>query len=218
MPETVESGNIVNEIEQVISRARQFMVIASPVINLTENMFIKLAGASALGVKINFLTGTVPDPAVTRLLSVLKNLTLTYVENMNARCYLNESLLLVTSMSLDDMSVISSTDIAVLFTVNKDKEIYDSVIRSIEEVKLKGIKIMFEPGSDEQIISTDKTYRGFCVLCRMPVTFNPVKPYCGACRKVYESGESTCGNFCHSCGADYAAALENNLCNKCRQM
>lgn len=218
MPKPVESENIVSEIEQIITMARQYILIASPVIHFTESVFIKLAGASALGVNINILAGSAPDPAAASLLSVMKNINLTCSENMNARCYLNEGRILITSMGLSDMDSAPAVNTAVLFTAEDDKIIYDTVRSVMEKASSQGVKIIIGPGSDEHKISTDKTYRGFCIGCRMPVTFNPDKPYCSMCRKLFESGGSTSGNFCHSCGAEYDITLGNNLCAECEKV
>ncbi len=217
MPKPVESGNIITEIEQIITRARQYILIASPIINFTESVFIKLAGASALGVNINILAGSAPDPAAASLLSVLKNLKLACVENMNSRCYLNESMLLITSMGLTDMDNAPALNTAVMFTTEDDKIIYDAVRNTLGKESSQGVQILLEPGSNEQKISTDKTYRGFCIGCRMPVTFNPGKPYCSMCRKLFEStGNDIRGNYCHSCGSEYAVTLSESTCRGCK--
>lgn len=217
MPQLIESHEIAAEIELIISQAGHDILIASPVIHLTESLFIKLAEASVRGVKIKILCGTVPDPAATRLLSVLKNLALICAENMNARCYFNESRVLITSMGLDDMLNTMAVNTGFLLTADNDNELYGTIRRVIETVSGNGIQILLEPGSDEHKITSDAIYRGFCVGCGMPVTFNPARPYCNMCRNIFASdAHDTPGNFCHSCGCESPVTITQTLCIKCR--
>lgn len=214
MPEALESAIIANEIENIITMSGEYILFVSPGIHLTEPVFIKLAEASVRGVRITILSGTVPDPAATRLLSVIKNLALICVENLNARCYFNESRLIITSMGLDDMVNSSAVNTGIM--LKADSDLYNSIRREFEAVSGSGIKIILEPGSDEHKISSDATYRGFCIGCGMPVTFNPARPYCNMCRNTFSSdSHDTPGNYCHSCGCESPVTITQNICIKC---
>ncbi|HQO41101.1 MAG TPA: hypothetical protein PK986_11575, partial [Spirochaetota bacterium] len=150
-----------------------------------------------------------------RLLSVIQNMTLTCVENMNACIYLNEKMMLLTSAGIDRISFQSDINTAVTFSAGDDCKIYNAIKTSIEKASLQGIKIMLQPGSDMQIISADKMYRGFCILCRMPVTFNASKPLCSMCSRTCDQAAINPGQFCHSCGTEVKVTMKDPLCGKC---
>lgn len=217
MPQIVEPGEIKDTIENIVARALRDILIVSPVIQLTESMFIKIAEASVRSVKISILCATMPDPAAAKLLSVIKNLRLNVSENINAKCYFNESSALITSMGLDDMINTMAINTGIMISTTDDNGLYNSLLKCFQKQFNSSLRVLLDPCSDEQKIVSETTYRGFCISCGMPVTFNQSRPYCNMCRKDFESGaDDIPADFCHSCGKKHAVSLKENLCFICR--
>lgn len=216
MPELIASPQIPGTIELITEQAGSVIYIVSPEIHLTETLFMNLAQASSRGVSIHILCGTVPEPAAARLLSVLKNVTLGCVDNMNSRCYFNEQLMAVTSMELENTVNSSAMNTGILISKINDSHLYNSILKEIDAALLGSVKLRFSADGGETLEVPDAVYRGFCIGCGMPVTFNPERPFCNMCRHNYTSaGNNERGGFCHSCGCPCDVTLSQSLCRKC---
>jgi len=58
---------------------------------------------------------------------------------------------------------------------------------------------------------------GYCIRCGTNIEFNPSKPYCYNCFKVWAEYYNTefVENRCHKCGEYYQTTINKPLCNKC---
>lgn len=218
MPQFIEPDEIITRILLLVEQAQHEFWLVSPDIHLTEPVFIRLAGASARGVKLNILMGTEPDPVTAQLLSVLQNTGLSCMGNLNVRCYFNEENIVVTSMSLGDMQGPANHDIALFISTRYDTELYNAIRSYIDSLFLCSVGIGLIPGSPDHTLKAEGKYRGFCIDCAMPVSYNMERPFCPACGKPdVGTGKNYRGNYCHSCGKQYAVTVSFPLCDECNK-
>ena len=216
MPQFIQPDDIIPQMELLIDQTRETVWFVSPDIHLTEPVFVKLGGASARGVKINIFIGTEPDPLAAQLLSVIQNVELYCLENLNARCYLNEENMLITSMSLGDMQGPVKHDIAILINSTIDSELNNTIRADIDSMVISYVGIGLIPGSGDHTLKADAMYQGFCISCGMPVSYNTENPFCQMCgRSVRTANEDFNGFYCHSCGTEFSVNTPVPLCAEC---
>src|SRR5512138_3452404 len=88
-------------IDQVIISARKFIIIISPFFNISKIYVQNLQSSAKAGVAIDFVYGK-KELNKTNETEIRKidNVKMPYLENLHAKCYLNESNAIITSMNM----------------------------------------------------------------------------------------------------------------------
>ncbi len=214
MPELVEHQAIVENFESIITGAEEWIIVASPVLSFRKELFVKLAEAATRGIRLTIVTGSEPDPVAAQLLSVLRNTSVHCIDGFNARIIYNEKVMLITSMSLEDLHAGRTLDYGLLVKKTEEGEVFVKTDLWIKLMIDISATFMFEPGSAEYSLKTEKRYQGFCVYCGIPVSFNSSKPFCGMCSGKARDGDS--GTRCHSCGTTFNREQAEILCDSCK--
>ncbi len=101
MAEFLTTSGVGFHIERIISTARQQLVVISPYLQLSKTLTERFHDADRRGVRITLVYGkrmlTHNDQSA---LASLRKLSLYFFENLHAKCYFNESLMIITSMNL----------------------------------------------------------------------------------------------------------------------
>ncbi len=124
-------------IPQMIEEAKREMVIIVPFIKTSKNVYESLLEADKRGVETLMVYREESlKPEEKKKLLAISNLNLLHHPNVHAKCYMNESHLLITSMNLYEYSELNNREMGILI----DKSIYeyssDSPIdAAIEEIK-----------------------------------------------------------------------------------
>ncbi len=132
-------------IEEVISKARKYIVIVTPYLKITPPILIRLMGADRRGVKILLVYGKseISKEEQSKLKN-FENLNLYFLDNLHAKCYLNESFGIMTSMNLYEYSQINNFELGLLF--NFDDE--DNIM--VQEQLLQEIDLIFDSAEPKQ--------------------------------------------------------------------
>lgn len=100
---------------RIINEAEREMVIIVPYIKTSENMYQALLEADSRGVEslIVYREESL-KPAEKQKLKAIHNLNLLHHPNVHAKCYMNESHLLITSMNLYEYSELNNREMGIL--------------------------------------------------------------------------------------------------------
>lgn len=184
--------------------------------------------ASKKGVQIKIVYGKDElKPNEKNSLAELENLSLFFFENLHAKCYLNESRMVITSMNMYEFSEKTNREMGVLIDRNSDKEIYEkavaevkSIIDSAESITLikdERVSINKVTTKKETTIKNATKPRGYCIRCQNRITYNPDRPYCSDCFSIwvqYENSEYP-ENVCHRCGEYADTSMDYPQDKKC---
>lgn len=114
-----------HEIEKIIKESEDYLIIVSPYLKINNRLRPKLTDCfnrckkSIILYRENDLTQPERD-----WLYKFKNVDLLPIKNLHAKCYLNESTAIITSMNLYDTSQINNHEIGVKLTIaENEKEI-----------------------------------------------------------------------------------------------
>lgn len=215
-------------LEQLIINANKKLILISPYLQISKTLYERLKDASKKQVQIRIVYGKDElKPNEKNSLAELENVSLFFFENLHAKCYLNESKMIITSMNMYEFSEKTNREMGVLIDRGSDKEIYDkavsevkSIIDSAESVSLKKeerTSITKVSSKTETTSKTGTKPRGYCIRCQNRISYNPEKPYCLECFNVwvqYENYEYP-ENVCHRCGEYRETSMEYPQDKKC---
>lgn len=121
-------------------------------------------------------------------LADLKDVELYYFENLHAKCYFNEEMMVITSMNMYEYSEVNNREMGVLIDRTKDKDLFEravnetlSIIQSAEPVALKKTKRSIY-NEDKKTTNAKqpkfkKVIRGYFIRCQTRIDYDPNRPF-----------------------------------------
>lgn len=126
MAEFLRTSGISHYIEEIIIKAQEKLIIVSPYLKLSENLFERLKEKDSENIEVIFVYGKNElNEYEKRKLNSLKNLSLYFYRNLHAKCYYNESKMLITSMNLHEFSEKNNREMGVLIDKINDSGIFE---------------------------------------------------------------------------------------------
>lgn len=220
-----------HHIENIIMEARSKLILVSPYLQLSKTFYERLKDASGRGVAIKIIFGKDElKPNERNSLAELKNVEIFFFENLHAKCYFNESKMVITSMNMYEFSEKNNREMGVLIHLATDKDLYDravsetlSIFQSSEQIALRKTERPIyndsKKSADVKQTKKAKVLRGYCIRCQTRIDYDPNRPYCGDCYAVwaqYENPEFV-ENVCHRCGEFEATTMNKPQDYKCYQ-
>lgn len=228
MAEFLTTSGTSHHIENIIIEAKTKLVLVSPYLQISKTLYERLKDCSNKGVAIKIIYGKDElKPNERNSLADLKNIELYYFDNLHAKCYFNETKMVITSMNMYAFSEKTNREMGVLINRNSDKELFDravdethSILQSAEPVPLKKAERKIFTAANKSVTgknSNVKQTRGYCIRCEARINFEPSKPYCAECYSVwvqYENPEYV-ETVCHHCGEYEETSMNKPQCYSC---
>lgn len=233
MAEFLTTNGTSYNIENIIIEAKSKLVLVSPYLQLSKTFFERLKDASARNVAIKIVFGKDElKPNERNSLAELSTIELFYFQNLHAKCYFNESKMVITSMNMYEFSEKNNREMGVLVDRTNDKEMFEkavnethSIIQSSEIIPLKKAErkfvnqqqIQIKNGQDKSKKKFAIPQRGYCLRCQNRIPFATDKPYCYDCFSTWAQFENPeyQETFCHSCGEFETTTMIKPLCYDC---
>lgn len=139
-------------LEELIKEARDRLILISPFLKLNDRMKELLADKNRLKIDVRIVYGKSElQPEEIRWLNELSYVRTSFCKNLHAKCYLNESLCIVTSLNLYEFSQVNNNEMGVLIRRSDDPELYrdayeeaQRIIRISEEVRISLERVLPE--------------------------------------------------------------------------
>jgi phosphatidylserine/phosphatidylglycerophosphate/cardiolipin synthase-like enzyme len=224
MAEFLTTAGIINSLEQIITGARERLVLISPYLKLSPTLMQRLQDAEIGRVEITIVYGKNElQQEQQDQLATLTNLSLYFLENLHAKCYMNEARMVITSMNMYDFSE-KNREMGVLVTSDEpvfmaaDREV-QSIIRAAEPKPNLVANVRAESGPRSRWGSPTAASRtgGSCIRCSREIPRNVARPLCRSCYDTW----AAFGNpdyperACHQCGTAGAVSVARPLCRAC---
>lgn len=222
---------VSSHIEDIIKKARKNVVLVSPYLQFSQNFYQRLKDAETNRVDITIIYGKNElNAKETELLSNLKKLNLFYFENLHAKCYFNESEMVITSMNMYEYSEKNNREMGVYISKQEDPEIYAdasqetiSILNSSVPVNLnknkKGSFAFANENGGQRGGKVQQSHRnnGYCIRCSDTIQFDPERPYCGTCFYSWSHFENPHyeETTCHQCGYENNSTMIKPVCYNC---
>jgi len=210
-------------IENIIIDAKAKLVLISPYLQISKTFYERLKDASHKNVSIKIIYGKDElKPNEKNSLAELKNIELYYFQNLHAKCYLNESKMVITSMNMYEFSEKTNREMGVLIDKIKDKELFDKAIAEVQSILQSSEPIALSRSDRQNTMTIGKNLpieksnfkaqsklRGYCIRCETRIDYNPDRPYCSECFGVWAQFENPdyVENVCHRCGEYHETSM-----------
>lgn len=175
-------------IENIIIGAKKELVLLSPYLQLSKTFFERLKDASLNDVKITVIYGKDElKPNEKNSLAELKNISLFFFENLHAKCYFNESEMVITSMNMYEFSEKNNREMGVHLSREVDKDLYEKARAEAQSVKQSSeeIELVKKNRAYNSLNKNIKSKRGYCIRCEDRIPFDPRRPLCDECYSIW---------------------------------
>lgn len=208
MAKFLTTRQTTSQLESIIANARSQLVLISPYVRIADNLFPSLQQADQKKVRTTLVFGKQQlDPIVRKQLERLDHLTLCFVPKLHAKCYYNETQMVISSLNLYDFSE-NNFEMGILLDAQYDDVAYATAKEHAETI------INFSATTEAERQSTREPRRpyveakvslqadsGHCIRCSKTIPFAPVeKPYCRDCSHQWNKQHDHEEKYCHSCG------------------
>jgi hypothetical protein len=149
MAKFLNAAATMYHLEELVKQARTRLILISPDLKFSGRTKELLEEKNGVDVRVVYGQNDLP-PEEINWLRGLAFVRTNFCRNLRAKCYLNDDLCIVTSLSLYDFSQITNNEMGVLMSRADDSELYRDACTEAEHI----IRI-----SDEVRISVDKVER-----------------------------------------------------------
>lgn len=233
MVEFLDTNGTSAEISKLISRSKEKLYIVSPYLQIPDNLktMIKHVEKESHDLDIRFLyryenEGKLNEKDSEFLFKELKTATVFSLENLHAKCYLNENTAIITSMNLFRYSQQNNWEVGIKADKSNpnDQVLYEDVYRHVDFL-MKSSKQQGKKGINfDKLRSTIKQVgkvvipnSGYCVRCGVSINIDRDKPFCTDHFKSWARYKN--GNFpekyCHYCGKKCSTTFNKPFCRDC---
>lgn len=123
-------------VEQIIINSEESLTLVTPYLKLSRNLIERISDADKKGVKITLIYGKNELAQNERnKLDTINNLEIFYCENLHAKCYHNESSMIITSMNLYEFSERNNREMGIIIEKHDDTDIFKDTLKEIESIK-----------------------------------------------------------------------------------
>jgi len=227
----------------LINGAQRRLVLISPYVKVSERMLERLKDVSRRGaVKVVMICRREDlNPETESALSQIPGLRLGFLANLHAKCFYNDSAMVITSLNLHEHSQQKNIEMGIRLTKQLDGDTFlealdeaEYIIRQAESVEGKADISRRESDKRDDSIGTSpsgskregktveqngtRRHSGHCIRCGGTVPYDREAPYCPGCYRIwkkYENPEYE-EEHCHGCGKPgEATTMDRPLCYSC---
>lgn len=235
MAKFLTTSGVSYRIEDIIRNAKKSVVLVSPYLQFSKNFYERLKDAESNKVDITIIFGKSElNQKETDLLCELNKLNLYFSENLHAKCYFNESEMVITSMNMYEYSEKNNREMGVFITKSQDSDLFEeahnetlSIINSAVSVSLdnktkdnrnrRNIKSSYSNDNISRGQLRKGYNNGFCIRCSDSILVDPERPYCNSCFQTWSQFENPHyeENACHVCGYENQSTIIKPVCYTC---
>ncbi len=222
MAKFLDTLGISNELGQIIKNAKEKLVIVSPYLQISDRFKEMLEDQDRMRIYIDLIyRKSELQPQDSNWLKNLTSVRTRICKNLHAKCYLNESRALITSMNFYEFSQVNNEEMGIVVSKDEDPQLYEDInrevqrlIRNNDEIKVSVEKVF---SNNKKISSKTVSKNGFCIRCDTEIKLDPKMPLCKKCYKSWNKYADTKykEKFCHICGEKFDSSMEKPVCLNC---
>ncbi len=233
-------------IQRIIREAKECLYIISPYVKIDNEMKMLLESkrsSNVIDIRLVYGKKKSLEPETKAFLDAMSHISKHFLNDLHAKCYLNEEMALVTSMNLYDYSMIDNVEMGVFLHNKKgffdSNPTIDSLYRGIRSqaesivklseaspdlVESKRARQPSKPASSAKKEASRVVSRAaptiendFCIRCGTGIVPDPAKPYCVSHFRSWSryKNEEYEEEHCHLCGKEHSATMIKPVCYAC---
>lgn len=224
MAEFLTTNGVSHTLETIITSAKKRLVLVSPYLKFSRTFIERISVLSEKNVLIQIIYGKDAVIGVDDRLFIdsLENLELYYLDNLHAKCYFNENLMVITSMNLYDFSEKNNREFGVFIRKTNDKILYQNAVDEIESIIYVSETLKLSTSTIQERynnLASKESSGGeaCCIRCKKVIRFNPSKPLCYECFGIWDEFQNYnfIENYCHSCSKPSSVSFGRPQCIRC---
>ena len=159
-------------LEELIKNAKERLILISPYLRLNDRIKELLEDKDRLKIDIRIVYGKSDlHPDEIKWMQKLDYVRVSFCKNLHAKCYINESECIISSLNLYEFSQVNNNEMGILVRKYEDNEVFkdaydeaqriirisDEVRINLDEVKAEASPVLEIKESEEEIIFTKLT-------------------------------------------------------------
>ena len=245
MAEFLNTEKSYAALVDLINKADKKLVLISPYIKVPERLLERLKDACRRGSVEMILVCRKEDlkPDTKAALAQIPRLTLRFLGNLHAKCFYNDSAMIITSLNLHEHSQQNNREMGIYLTKQDDGDVFlealeeaEFIVRLAEpevakvEKKASPKPRFFGKSRDtnngkptllKPLVKKGKPagiQSGHCIRCGKDIPYNIEAPYCASCYSTWKRYKDPDyeEEYCHWCGKpNELTTIERPLCYSC---
>lgn len=222
MAHFLNTKDVSSWLEDMIRDASEYLVIISPYLKINDRIKKLLEVKSSEFIEIDVLyrkdAKSKLDRDEKKWLDSMEHIRVSFLKELHAKCYLNETEAILTSMNLYQSSE-RNHEMGILVSLDEEPDLYLNILDEADlllemsKPETAG-KVATKRGRGGARQATAKPDRGFCIHCKTDIGADPQKPYCYADWKRY-GNDNRKEKHCHTCGKEHGTSMKRPLCLAC---
>ncbi|NWK57902.1 DNA repair protein [Acinetobacter sp. SwsAc2] len=159
-------------LEELIKNAKERLILISPYLRLNDRIKELLEDKDRLKIDIRIVYGKSDlHPDEIKWMQKLDYVRVSFCKNLHAKCYINESECIISSLNLYEFSQVNNNEMGILVRKYEDNEVFkdayeeaqriirisDEIRITLDEVKAEASPVSEMKESEEEIIFTKLT-------------------------------------------------------------
>ena len=159
-------------LEELVKNAKERLILISPYLRLNDRIKELLEDKDRLKIDIRIVYGKSDlHPDEIKWMQKLDYVRVSFCKNLHAKCYINESECIISSLNLYEFSQVNNNEMGILVRKYEDNEVFkdayeeaqriirisDEVRITLDEVKAEASPVLEIKESEEEIIFTKLT-------------------------------------------------------------
>ncbi len=227
MAKFLTTTQISAELESLIRSAENDVIIISPYLKVNQRLQDFIEDANRRRVRFTLIYGKQDiRPAEREWINQLTNTETGFVQNLHAKCYLNDATAIVTSMNLYEFSQQNNDEMGILVTSGADPDLFEDIYAEAMRLGRKAGVQWIErslatvtelSGGTENKQAPSTELAGFCIRRGEPIKLDRAKPLCPRCFGEWAKfrNETYSEKYCHACGRQRDTTFAKPLCGRC---
>lgn len=235
MADFLSTAGASNAIEQMVKNSKQRLYLISPYLQINpilRSLLQQLDNKiSTIDIRIVSRTDKINADDMS-FLQNLKNVKVFALDNLHAKCYLNEETAIITSLNLYQFSQHNNIEMGIKIDRLTENVLYTAIYEEVDRIFGESKKYQISIVEKEKIESKTKQpeiikeipkktqtsgNEGFCLRCGTKMPLNPDKPLCSKCYPIWAkyADDKYPEQFCHICGKESPQSYSKPICYSC---
>ena len=209
------TDGISHHLFEIIKNTKENLILISPYLKFSRRIQEELKRQDMLGRNIRVVYGKSDlRPEESEWLADTEIRT-RFREHLHAKCYMNESHALITSMNLYEFSQQNNDEMGILVSKEEDPDLYKAIERDADRILRLSHEPKRESASTRRQTSLPET--GFCLRCGTEIPCALKRPYCNTHYRSWAryKNEDYEEKRCHTCGAEHSSSVAKPVCLPC---
>ncbi|MFH1087945.1 MAG: phospholipase D family protein [Chloroflexota bacterium] len=211
--------DVASRILRILSEAQKYVIMVTPYLKLWNHDQLEIEKAIKRGVQVRFIVRSDSNVTGSEDVGWLRShgVKVSAVDGLHAKVYLNESMVVISSMNITAPSATNSFEIGCLVKDKGDaKTLRDYVFQSLAMVA-KPLDGNGHKSSERASPARERHDQGVCIRCEQRIPLDTARPLCGSCFGIWSrwADPEYPENHCHNCGRQAIVSYARPLCRTC---